>query len=358
MAFITTAGGTCIDFKNTPADPNSFGPSLGGDAALNNVRLNIAMEHGWAVAGAQLVTLVGRGDPVGWAETNAKYNLAPLGCGWEEFVMRGLRGDNQNPDAQVLNPNLIHDGPARFAVWEIVQGGGLVVEANNAGQPTDLYLKIPQARPTGKDIILLASAATTAAFDDIGHHLAPALNDNALMILSPNTRNLATDEYNEKLSRQKDKSHLVVVSRSDIIKMYPGSSEEDALTMLKGDVVHRRRRVLMVTRGETGIDFYQPGQQQPVHMDSLRLPGVRDSVGAGGGALTGAILAFAELGVHSLNDLLAMRPNDFKLVGGTAAIFAAYHLASQNAALKSKMKFPQPQRVVNGFIGSKLELTA
>jgi len=130
-----------------------------------------------------------------------------------------------------------------------------------------------------------------------------------------------------------------MASKGDLKNMYPEyTSDEDLLTRIKSETVDKRK-VFILTKGEEGMEIYLPGVKTPIVIPAIKISTPDGeklaTVGAGGATLRGLMLALNAMGVHNEETLQRLTQQQWTVVGKTATIYAAHHLAEQN---KIKMK--------------------
>jgi len=351
MTNVVVLGGACIDqYENQNALGSFLEPRLGGDAANTAVRLATARNHGWGVGDVSLAALVGMQAKEGGV--GGQYII-------DQLTAAGVQHDSA----------FRHNGLVRNAVWrwnKESQKHRLDQAASDADpnysyleDPVDLIENIAPciSAPEKGCIVLAASMATTLAWPGYSKYAETPLVWDAILITSPNTREIKPDDtitikghefnkreiYNEELKCQFRRSDIVVVSEDDLQHMYPDLLDDDVrLAHLKSQI--KSSAVLILSRGKAGLEINIPGENQLIQVKAPVINNAQSTVGAGGAALTGLVLGLAAAKIEKNYQIKQLGADEWRAIGQTMAAFSEYHLRSGNPYLNGEKPpaFPRP----------------
>lgn len=359
-------GGANIDQKENPNQPGDFGkPLLGGDAANSAYRLGIAHKHGWGRIKPTLAAMVGL--------------LAKPGGYGGHFILSELAEARVTHDESFQLPNWL----VRNAIWEWkkdlgkhelqelpkdpagIEKSKTDPQMNYLSEPADHIKNVAPHAEIKSGIVLAASMAATLAWKEYGgHYLKNVLPNDAILITSPNTRKIEMGEkhhydgqdydkhdfYWERLGEQLARTNILVIGSDDLKYLFPydlypefyldGSEKPIDPKLALTDLMDEIGNVpIIFTKGKDGLVIYPSFYEAEIEIPANPINDAPDTVGAGGAALTGLVLALTKLGIQQRAQCKTISREQWQEVGRTMTAFSEYQIRLNNG---EQPAFPRP----------------
>ena len=152
----------------------------------------------------------------------------------------------------------------------------------------------------GDDAAIWEEAFVAAAQAGICTSLDP--NVRASLIADP-------DSYRARITRLLGHASIVKLSDEDLEWLYPGLSQDEAITVLQG---HTKAGIVALTKGPNGAEAWADGQH--VSLANPAFSGLVDTIGAGDTFMASLLAGLAEQGRLAQTALVALTEDELTLL--------------------------------------------